>query len=49
VFRRTYLAAASTAAGVALAGCSGGATGTLDTHVSDQPGDIGDFETLVLR
>jgi len=49
MFRRTYLAAASTAAGVALAGCSGGATGTLDTHVSDQPGDIGDFETLVLR
>ena len=41
-----------TAAGIAgLAGCMGGAeaaTGTLATRVSDQPGDIGDFETCVV-
>ncbi|WP_254274121.1 DUF4382 domain-containing protein [Haloarcula marina] len=50
--RRTYLQ--STAAALttgALAGCSGGdgdATGTLATSVSDQPGDIGDFESCVV-
>jgi len=50
--RRTYLkataglAAAST---VGLAGCSGGSgTGTLSTQVTDQPGDIGDFESCII-
>lgn len=48
--RRDYLATASAAAGLALAGCTGGGnTGTLETRVSDQPGDITDFDTLVLR
>lgn len=49
--RRRYLkAAGALAATAALAGCTGGgATGTLTTKVSDQPGDIQDFETLVLR
>lgn len=52
--RRDYLRATGglAAAGVAgLAGCMGGAeatTGTLATRVSDQPGDIGDFETCVV-
>lgn len=32
-----------------LAGClGGGTTGTLATYVSDQPGDISDFETCVV-
>lgn len=32
-----------------LAGCAGdGSTGTLATHVTDQPGDIGDFESCVI-
>ncbi|MEF8856692.1 MAG: DUF4382 domain-containing protein [Haloplanus sp.] len=52
--RRDYLRATGglAAAGVVgLAGCMGGAdatTGTLATRVSDQPGDIGDFETCVV-
>lgn len=49
--RRTYLTAAgATAAGmVGLAGCTGGdATGTLATQVTDQPGDISDFESCVV-
>jgi hypothetical protein len=52
--RRDYLRAAAglVTTGVAgLAGCMGGAeaaTGTLATQVSDQPGDIGDFETCVV-
>ncbi|MEF8856871.1 MAG: DUF4382 domain-containing protein [Haloplanus sp.] len=52
--RRDYLRATGgfAAAGlVGLAGCTGGsdaATGTLATSVSDQPGDIGDFETCVV-
>lgn len=49
--RREYIATVGTATGLALAGCTGGGgdTGTLETRVSDQPGDIADFETLVLR
>ena len=52
--RRDYLRATGglAAAGLAgLAGCMGGAeaaTGTLATRVSDQPGDIGDFEACVV-
>ncbi|WP_225917834.1 DUF4382 domain-containing protein [Halobaculum rubrum] len=51
--RREYLrsTAGLTAVGtVGLTGCMGGSggTGTLATHVSDQPGDIGDFESLVV-
>lgn len=48
--RRSYLAATSSAAvGMAgLAGClGGGGTGTLATQVTDQPGDIADFESCV--
>ena len=48
--RRTYLAGL-TATGIAgLAGCTGNgtATGTLATQVTDQPGDIGDFESCVV-
>ncbi|MDZ7702821.1 MAG: DUF4382 domain-containing protein [Halobacteriales archaeon] len=37
------------AIGSTLAGCLGGGTGTLATRVSDQPGDIGDFETLLIQ
>lgn len=50
VFRRTYLRATGTAAlgAVGLAGCVGRATGTLATRVTDQPADIGDFESLVV-
>ncbi|WP_336002307.1 DUF4382 domain-containing protein [Halorientalis halophila] len=54
--RRRFLEATGiTAVGISLAGCSGGSggndagTGTLATLVTDQPGDITDFETLVLR
>lgn len=48
--RRTFLAGMATTAAAALAGCMGGqATGTLATKVSDQPGDIGDFETLKIH
>lgn len=48
--RRTYLAAtAGLTAGMAgLAGCLGDATGTLATQVTDQPGDIADFEQCVV-
>jgi hypothetical protein len=52
--RRDYLRVTGglAAAGVAgLAGCMSGAeatTGTLATRVSDQPGDISDFETCVV-
>ncbi|MFB6302003.1 MAG: DUF4382 domain-containing protein [Haloferacaceae archaeon] len=50
--RRTYLqTVAGTAAigSTALAGCTGGkSTGTLATRVSDQPGDISDFESCVV-
>lgn len=51
MFRRAYLkAAGGIAATATLAGCTGGGkTGTLATKVSDQPGAIEDFETLVLR
>lgn len=38
------------AIGSALAGCgSSGQTGTLATRVSDQPGDIQDFDTLLVQ
>lgn len=50
--RREFIAATGTVAAAGLAGCSaisGAETGTLETSVSDQPGDIGDFETLVLE
>lgn len=48
--RRTYLQATGAAAlgSVGLAGCAGRATGTLATQVTDQPADIGDFESLVV-
>jgi hypothetical protein len=50
--RRTYLTAAGIAAAgtVGLAGCAGtaSATGTLATQVTDQPGDIADFESCVV-
>jgi hypothetical protein len=50
--RRDYLRTTGglAAAGVVgLAGCMGGsATGTLATQVTDQPGDIGDFESCVV-
>ncbi|AQL43692.1 hypothetical protein BV210_13700 [Halorientalis sp. IM1011] len=51
--RRQFLEATGiAAAGTAIAGCSGDGqieTGTLATSVTDQPSDIDDFETLVLR
>ncbi len=49
--RRTYLAGLGAAGVAGLAGCSGGtaaATGTLATAVTDQPGDIADFESCVV-
>jgi len=48
--RRTYLQATGAAAlgASGLAGCVGRATGTLATAVTDQPADIGDFESLVV-
>ena len=49
--RRTYLAATGAAAAstVGLAGCTGSeSTGTLATQVTDQPGDIADFESCVV-
>jgi hypothetical protein len=48
--RREYLRATGAAAlGTAgIAGCVGRATGTLATSVTDQPADIGDFESLVV-
>lgn len=49
--RRSYLrSSGALTAGAILSGCVGGGdTGTLATRVRDQPGDIDDFETLVLR
>ncbi|WP_138007187.1 DUF4382 domain-containing protein [Halalkalirubrum salinum] len=50
--RRTYLKTAGIAAigTTALAGCSSAqaATGTLATRVTDQPGDISDFESCIV-
>lgn len=49
--RRTYLATTGAAATglVGLTGClGGGGTGTLATQVTDQPGDIDDFESCVV-
>ncbi len=48
--RRSYLQATGVAAlGTAgLAGCVGRATGTLATRITDQPADIGDFESLLV-
>lgn len=49
--RRTYITAtgAATAGMVGLAGCTGGdSTGTLATQVTDQPGDISNFESCVV-
>ena len=48
--RRTYLQATGAAAlgAAGLAGCVGRATGTLATQVTDQPADIGDFESLAV-
>lgn len=48
--RRTYLRAVGSVPVVgAVAGCLGGGdTGTLSTHVTDQPGDIADFESCVV-
>ena len=50
VDRRTYLASVGTASVIGFAGCLGGndATGTLTTNVTDQPGDIADFESCVV-
>lgn len=50
VSRRAYLSSAGAVAGtIGFAGClGGGGTGTLATQVSDQPGDIGDFESCVV-
>ena len=50
VDRRTYLAATGTATVgmVGFAGCTGDETGTLATQVTDQPGDIADFESCVV-
>jgi hypothetical protein len=50
--RREYIIATSGAAlGTAVAGClgGGGSTGTLATQVTDQPGDIDDFESCVVK
>jgi hypothetical protein len=52
--RREYLVATGSAVvGSAFAGClgdgnGGSGTGTLATRVTDQPGDIGDFESCVV-
>ena len=51
VGRRTYLIAtgAVTAGMASFAGCLGDdATGTLATQVTDQPGDIADFESCIV-
>lgn len=51
ITRRSYLKAAGTVpiAGL-VAGCLGGSDmGTLSTYVSDQPGDIADFDTLLIQ
>lgn len=49
--RRTYLAGIGAAGMAGLAGCNRGVaaqTGTLATAVTDQPGDIADFESCVV-
>ncbi|WP_096389233.1 DUF4382 domain-containing protein [Halopenitus persicus] len=48
--RRTYLTGAATAGTIGFAGClgGGGETGTLAAQVTDQPGDIADFESCVV-
>lgn len=49
--RRNYLQSTvgiATVSLLPLAGCTGGSTGTLATHVSDQPADIDDFESCVV-
>ncbi len=49
--RRTYLAATAGLTATGLAGCLGtsnNATGYLSTSVTDQPGDIGDFQECVV-
>ncbi|MFP8891188.1 DUF4382 domain-containing protein [Natrialbaceae archaeon A-CW2] len=50
--RRTYLQLSGGLAAAGLAGCLGDestdATGTLETSVTDQPGDIADFESCVV-
>lgn len=51
--RRNYLEATAgiaTATILPLTGClgGGGSTGTFATYVSDQPGDIGDFESCIV-
>jgi len=49
VDRRTYLAGTAIAGTAGFAGClGGGETGTLATRVTDQPGDIADFESCVV-
>lgn len=49
--RRTYLKALGSVPIIgATAGCLGGGdTGMLATHVSDQPGDIADFDALMIQ
>lgn len=50
--RRTFVATTASLGTALLAGClggDGGDTGTLATYVSDQPGDIGDFDTLLIQ
>lgn len=47
--RRTYLAGTAMVGTIGSAGClGGGETGTLATQVTDQPGDIADFESCVV-
>ena len=47
--RREYLVTTGgVVAASALAGCTGGSTGKLATRVTDQPGDIADFESCVV-
>lgn len=49
MYRRTYLRSASgLAAAATVAGCSMGSGGSLATHVSDQPGDISDFQSCIV-
>ncbi|MDZ7700812.1 MAG: DUF4382 domain-containing protein [Halobacteriales archaeon] len=49
--RRSYLRALGTVPAIgAIAGCLGSdSLGTLATHVSDQPGDIADFDRLLIQ
>ncbi|MES3516252.1 MAG: DUF4382 domain-containing protein [Natronomonas sp.] len=48
--RRSYLkaAGAATVGTVGLAGCADESTGSLATQVTDQPGDIEDFDSCVV-